>query len=862
MASPRVAGASSAVPAWRRQARSCLPAASSPFLANSFRSHHHRRNQPLGLASTHAAQRDFTGAHSSEFFFRRHHPPPPLYSLCVRSTQTMSHSCSAGRSLVGRNASLQNKEREARIKKQLKNPELPPSPYDTAWVAMVPLRGYPRAPHFPQCVEWILQNQQDDGSWGIGEFDSSTHKFILLSTLACVIALKKWNVGPEHIKRGLHFVGRKLSFSIDEKIAAPIGFNITFPGMISLAIGMGLEFPVRQTNIDGILSIQQIELKRFAGDKSDGREAYMAYAAEGLGNLVDWNEVMKFQRKNGSLFNSPSTTAAAVIYSYDEKALGYLNFLVSKFGSAVPTVFPRNISCQLSMVDSLEKIGISHHFSSEIKSILDMTHSLWLQRDEEILLDVATCAMAFRILRMNGYDVSSDELSHVAEASTFNNSLQGYLDDTKSLLELYKASRVSVSKKELILDNIGYWSGSLLLEKLCSDRVHREPMFEEVEYALNFPFYATMERLDHRRNIEHFDVMGSQMLKTTTYLPCHVSKDHLALAVEDFTFSQIIYQDELLHLESWVKENRLDQLQFARQVVTYCYLCPSATIFPPGLSDARISWAKSSILATISDDFFDVAGSREELENLVALVEKWDKHQELQFYSERVKILFCAIYTTVNQLAEMASAVQNRDVSKHLIELWVDALRSMMTEAEWMWSQYLPTMDEYMTSANVSYILGPIVLPSLYFVGQELSESVVKDQEYNELFMLMSTCGRFLNDTQGFEREGSQGKVNSVSLLILQSGGSMSTKAAKKAIEESIASCRKDLLRLVLREDSVVPRPCKELFWKMCKINHLFYSQIDGFSSPTAMVGAANAVIYEPLKLQTSNPSSDVKVED
>jgi ent-kaurene synthase len=60
----------------------------------------------------------------------------------------------------------------------------------------------------------------------------------------------------------------------------------------------------------------------------------MAYVAEGLGNLLDWNEVMKFQRKNGSLFNSPSTTAAALIHNYDEKALGYLNLLVSKFGSA------------------------------------------------------------------------------------------------------------------------------------------------------------------------------------------------------------------------------------------------------------------------------------------------------------------------------------------------------------------------------------------------------------------------------------------------------------------------------------------------------------------------------------------------
>jgi ent-kaurene synthase len=75
-------------------------------------------------------------------------------------------------------------------------------------------------------------------------------------------------------------------------------------------------------------------LYSFSEGKSYGREAYMAYVAEGLGNLLDWNEVMKFQRKNGSLFNSPSTTAAALIYYYDDKALQYLKSLLSTFGCA------------------------------------------------------------------------------------------------------------------------------------------------------------------------------------------------------------------------------------------------------------------------------------------------------------------------------------------------------------------------------------------------------------------------------------------------------------------------------------------------------------------------------------------------
>ncbi|KAL6843892.1 hypothetical protein ACP4OV_026463 [Aristida adscensionis] len=774
-------------------------------------------------------------------------PHGAIQARSSRAPRPAVNRAYAEKTWTAKTASLQNvhrKELETKIRKQLQRVELLPSSYDTAWVSMVPLRGSHQSPCFPQCVEWILQNQQENGSWGINQFDSSVNKDVLLSTLACVLALKRWNVGTENMERGLDFIGRNLSVAMDEHIVAPIGFNITFPGMLNLAIGMGLDFPSRQPDVDMILHVREMELQRQAADSCCREKAYMAYVAEG--SMLDWNEVMKFQRKNGSLFNSPSTTAVALIQNYNDQAFQYLNLVVSKFSNAVPAVYPLNMHCQLSMVDTLEKIGISQYFVSEITSILDMAYRCWLEKDEELMMDIATCAMAFRLLRMNGYDVSSDELSHVAEFSTFCNSLQGHLNDTKSVLELYRASKVTLSEEDLILDNIGSWSGKVLKDKLCSSGVQRTPIFGEMEYALKFPFYATLERLEHKRNIEYFDARGSLMLKTE-YLPHHASRDLQALAVEDFSFSQSIYQDELQHLDSWVKENRLDQLQFARQKLTYCYLSAAATIFPPELSDARISWAKNGVLTTVVDDFFDVGGSKEELENLIALIEKWHEHNEIKFYSEQVKVVFSAIYTTMNQLGEKASAVQGRDVMKHLVEIWLDLLRSMMIEAEWQRSQYVPTLEEYMTNAVISFALGPIVLPALYFVGQKLSEHAVKHQECSELFRLMSTCGRLLNDTQGFEREDSEGKLNCVSLLVLHSGGSLSIEAAKKEMQKSIEASRKDLLRLVLRKGSTVPRPCKELFWKMCKILHLFYFQNDGFNSPKEMVSAVNAVIKEPL---------------
>ncbi|XP_047063707.1 ent-kaur-16-ene synthase, chloroplastic-like [Lolium rigidum] len=752
---------------------------------------------------------------------------------------------------------MENKHTEelvARIKKQLLGIGSLPSSYDTAWVAMVPLPGCPYAPRFPQCVEWILQNQHDDGSWGVIEFGLlGNRKNILLSTLACVLALTKWNVGQEHIRRGTNFIRTNL-FIVKEQSPAPMGFNIIFPGMLSLAIEMGLQFPVGKTDVDDILHLWDMELKRIRmglplkRENSYGREAYMVYVSEGLGNLLDWSAVMEFQIKNGSFFNSPAMTAAVLVHHYDDKAHDYLHSVVSKFGNAVPMVYPLNIYSQLSMVDSIEKLGISHHFSTEIKSILDMAYSLWLERDAEIMLDAATCAMAFRLLRMNRYDISSGELSHVAETSNFHNSLEGYLNDTESILELYKASKVNLSENELILDSIGHWSGSLLSQKLCSDGVQTFSIKGEIEYALKFPFYITLERLEHKRNIENFDATSSHMLKAE-YLPCCVNQELLSLATEDYAFSQSVYQNELMCLDSWVKENRMDQLQFARQKLTYCYMSAAATIFPPEFSNARIAWAKNGVLITVIDDFFDVGGSMEEMENFTSLVEKWDKHHADDFYSESVKILFYSLYTTTNELGTMASVVQNRCVRNHLIETWKHVSRCMMTEAKWQRSKYVPTMEEYMQTGVVTLALGPIVFSALYFVGEKISGCVVKDQEHDELFRLMSTCGRLLNDIQSFEREGSEGKLNSVLLLVHHSGGSLSTEAAKKAIQKSIDTSRRDLLRLVLKEDTVVPTACKELFWKMCKILHLFYLQTDGFSSPKEMVSAVNAVINEPLKI-------------
>lgn len=108
------------------------------------------------------------------------------------------------------------------------------------------------------------------------------------------------------------------------------------------------------------------------------------------------------------------------------------------------------------------------------------------------------------------------------------------------------------------------------------------------------------------------------------------------------------------------------------------------------------------------------------------------------------------------------------------------------------------------------------------------------------------------------QRDKADGKLNGVSLLVLHGDGSISEEDAKRYGWNLIESTRAELLGLVLQnEGSVVPKACKELFWKMSKILHLFYRINDGFTSPKEMVGAVNAVIYEPLKVRHLFRSKD-----
>lgn len=74
------------------------------------------------------------------------------------------------------------------------------SAYDTAWVALIEDIQGSGAPQFPSALRWIADNQLPDGSWGEDKIFSAYDR--LLNTLACVVALKRWNIHQDSCEKG------------------------------------------------------------------------------------------------------------------------------------------------------------------------------------------------------------------------------------------------------------------------------------------------------------------------------------------------------------------------------------------------------------------------------------------------------------------------------------------------------------------------------------------------------------------------------------------------------------------------------------------------------------------------------------
>ncbi|THU44186.1 hypothetical protein C4D60_Mb02t04750 [Musa balbisiana] len=208
---------------------------------------------------------------------------------------------------------------------------LPPSPYETAWVGMVAGPHSPHSPTFPQCLEWILRHQREEGYWG----ELGTPMDSLTSTLACVVALNAWDTGHASIEKGLGFLrANMVKLLMEHRGGIPRWFSIVFPGMLEMALAKGLPVLPDGGSMPAVNNVFNRRETILAMEKSSGNDRHppLTTFLEALPISCRPNHevILRLQMEDGSLFHSPSATACAFMITGDRNCLEYLQTMMKR----------------------------------------------------------------------------------------------------------------------------------------------------------------------------------------------------------------------------------------------------------------------------------------------------------------------------------------------------------------------------------------------------------------------------------------------------------------------------------------------------------------------------------------------------
>ncbi|KAG6540950.1 hypothetical protein Mapa_017671 [Marchantia paleacea] len=730
------------------------------------------------------------------------------------------------------------------------------SAYDTAWVAMIS-DDEGDGPLYLQTLEWISSNQRLDGAWG--DTSSDTSFDLIISTLACLVSLKTWNFAPECSLKGEQFLkGAFTSMKTDDLTFVSPGMFHALAELLEEASRLDISLPYSCSVVEH-LRIHHGQLLHSLRGKYDSIKTCptrLLSFPECIQHVIPWNHISELQSADGDLFSSPAATACLVMKTRDSKALCYLNGLLDRFGSAVPSSYPKRISQILSLIDHLERLNVDSHFHREIHNVLETLSREWSPRIDEDTQDMVSEIIIFRALREHGYKVLPETLHNSIE-NVFARCCKASAAREKlgatCMLELYRASELKFPGEE-ILDYAKDISTTYLTALLAkASENDSSNVMEEIKYVLDFPYFMSNRPLESMSYMDRFQYKDETM---ETYVETGFSRTThargprlLAFAKSNFSSCQSLYQEELKSLARWVEECRFTEVSFVRQPLYPSFLTAVGFASAPELSLARASWTKNSLMTTAVDDLFDETSDLHELRLFVECVRRWDLSL-VENCSEPLKIIARGVLSSVNSLCEEVSKIQGRDLSHFFQRLWLDLVVSMLTEAEWTASGHQPCSDEYMDTSWVSFALGPIVPVTVFFLGSVISDEDLENQEYWDLFRSASTFGRLLNDCSTHRRDNEGGHVSSITAHM----GEHPELTADQARIEILSMMRErapEVLSKLLNPSYSRPPVRSGWLGVMRALYMIYHRNVDGFSNtPSELKKIIKRFFFQPIETE------------
>nr|WCR39981.1 terpene synthase class II ent-copalyl diphosphate synthase [Tectona grandis] len=488
------------------------------------------------------------------------------------------------------------------------------SPYDTAWIALIKDLEGRDAPQFPSSLEWIAQHQLADGSWGDEDVDLVYDRII--STLACVVALRTWNVHADKSERGISYIKENMNRLEDaDAQEMTCGFEVVLPALLQRARNLGINgIPYHAPVVTEIYKMRDTKLQKIPKEELYKKPTSLLYSVEGLEN-VEWEKLLKLQTADGSFLISPASTAFAFMESKNEKCFKYIKNIVEKFNGGAPSSYPVDLYARLWAVDRLQRLGISRFFESEIKDCLSYVDRWWTEKGifstrGSGFADVDDTSMGFRLLRLHGYDKDPNVFKNYKKDGKFF-CFGGEVNDAPThIYDLYMASQLQFPGEE-ILEEARHFSYKSLQDKLASNDkfldkwVISKHLRDEIRTALEMPWYASLPRVEAKYYLQHYGGSSDVWIAKVLYRIADISNDkYLELARLDFSRCQARHQIEWIDMQKWYASSNVQEFGIGRKDLLLAYFLAAATIFEPERTKERIMWAKSQIVSRMIRSFF------------------------------------------------------------------------------------------------------------------------------------------------------------------------------------------------------------------------------------------------------------------
>ncbi|KAL0458127.1 UNVERIFIED_CONTAM: Kolavenyl diphosphate synthase TPS5, chloroplastic [Sesamum latifolium] len=581
--------------------------------------------------------------------------------------------------------------------------EISVSAYDTAWVALVEDIGGGGVPQFPSSLDWISNNQHDDGSWGDSDTFSAHDRII--STLACVVALRFWNLHPDKTDKGISFIRENIYKLEDEnEEQMPIGFEVALPSLIEIAKSLAIHIPNHSPALQRIHARRDLKLKRIPWDIMHQVPTTLLHSLEGMPGL-NWQKLLKLQSADGSFLFSPSSTAFALQQTKNENCLKYLVDHVKKFNGGVPNVYPVDLFERLWAVDRLQRLGISRYFQHEIDECINYVHRYWTNkgicwaRNSEVQ-DIDDTAMGFRLMRLHGYEVSADVFKHFENGGEFFCFVGQSDQAVTGMYNLYRASQV-MFPGENIFAYARKFSATFLQQKRASNElldkwIIAKDLPGEVGYALEVPWYASLPRLETRFFLEQYGGDGDVWIGKTLY--------------------------------RWCRNCGLEEFGLSERSLLQAYYIAAASIFEPEKSGERLAWAKTAVLVeTIVSHFDRQQLSREQKQAFINEFRHGSIVRDANGgrYKTRTSLVGILI-RTVSQLSLDILLMHGKDIYQELYHAW----------EKWLRLTWEVGCDDMGQAGDAELFVQTLNLSSGECNIRVLNEAVLSHPKYQELLQV------------------------------------------------------------------------------------------------------------------------------